>query len=96
MVLAVILYSFSSDPVCGVSGSDGLVKIWTIKTNECVSTLDEHTEKVWSLASSADGNVLVSGGADSVICQWTVSYLWMEHDMFETSVVLGAGTTLYP
>ena len=28
------------------SGSDGLVKVWTIKTNECVATLDQHTEKV--------------------------------------------------
>ncbi len=55
------------------SGSDGLVKVWTIRTNECVSTLDEHTEKVWSLAVSSDGDLLVSGGADSVICQWKVS-----------------------
>ena len=28
------------------SGSDGLVKIWTVRTNECVATLDQHTEKV--------------------------------------------------
>lgn len=56
------------------SGSDGLVKIWTIKTNECTATLDEHTEKVWSLAVSSDGDLLVSGGADSVICQWKVGY----------------------
>ena len=28
------------------SGSDGLVKVWTIRTNECVVTLDRHTEKV--------------------------------------------------
>ena len=30
----------------GCSGSDGLVKIWTVRTNECVTTLDQHTEKV--------------------------------------------------
>lgn len=54
------------------SGSDGLVKLWTIKTNECVATMDEHTEKIWSLATSSDGEVLVSGGADSVICLWRV------------------------
>lgn len=53
-----------------VSGSDGLVKLWTIKTNECVATLDEHVEKVWSLTTSSDGERLVSGGADSVVCQW--------------------------
>ena len=27
-------------------GGDGLVKVWTIKTNECIATLDQHTEKV--------------------------------------------------
>ena len=30
----------------GCSGSDGLVKIWNVRTNECVTTLDQHTEKV--------------------------------------------------
>jgi hypothetical protein len=54
----------------GCSGSDGLVKIWNVRTNECVTTLDQHTEKVWSIASSEDGNWLASGGADSLICLW--------------------------
>lgn len=57
------------------SGSDGLVKLWTIKTNECVATLDEHTEKIWSLTSSSDGETLISGGADSLVCQWKVGTL---------------------
>ncbi len=48
------------------------MKLWTIKSNECVATLDQHTEKIWSLASSADGEVLVSGGADSMVCFWKV------------------------
>uniref|UniRef100_A0A2K6FPT8 Transducin beta like 3 n=1 Tax=Propithecus coquereli TaxID=379532 RepID=A0A2K6FPT8_PROCO len=30
------------------SGSDGLVKLWTIKNNECVRTLDAHEDKVWA------------------------------------------------
>lgn len=28
------------------SGSDGLVKLWTIRTNECITTMDGHEEKV--------------------------------------------------
>ena len=28
------------------SDSDGLIKLWTIKTSECVKTLDEHADKV--------------------------------------------------
>ena len=34
----VLFYSYSD--------SEGLVKLWTIKTSECVKTLDEHTDKV--------------------------------------------------
>ena len=30
------------------SDSEGLVKLWTIKTSECVKTLHEHTDKVSS------------------------------------------------
>ena len=71
---------------CLYSGSDGLVKVWNIKTTECAATLDEHTDKVrnlvciniqlhwhmkvWSVAGSADGSLLISGGADSMICFW--------------------------
>lgn len=28
------------------SGADGLVKLWTVKTNECVATYDHHEDKV--------------------------------------------------
>ena len=29
-----------------LSGSEGLLKLWTIKTNECVKTFDQHLDKV--------------------------------------------------
>jgi len=29
-----------------VSGADGLVKLWTVKSNECVATYDNHEDKV--------------------------------------------------
>ena len=28
------------------SDGDGLVKVWNIRTTECATTLDEHTDKV--------------------------------------------------
>ncbi|MDG7002132.1 MAG: hypothetical protein JRN15_23780 [Nitrososphaerota archaeon] len=49
------------------SGSDGLIKIWTIRTNECETTLDSHNDKVWALDLTADGKTMISGGADSQI-----------------------------
>lgn len=52
------------------SGADGLVKLWTIRTNECEATMDGHTDRVWGLDVSADGKTLLSGGADSRIVVW--------------------------
>ncbi len=58
------------------SGSDGLVKVWTIRSNECAATLDGHTERVWALAVGEDGGEVVSGGGDSLVCSWKVcSYI---------------------
>ncbi len=54
------------------SGSDGLVKVWTISSNECVDTLDVHTDRVWALAVGGDGSEVVSGGGDSLVCFWKV------------------------
>lgn len=52
------------------TGSDGLAKVWTIKSNECETTLDNHTEKVWALAVRQDQKVVATGGADSVVTFW--------------------------
>lgn len=55
------------------SGSDGLVKLWTIKTNECVKTFDAHQDKVWALHGSGRDDMMVTGSADSTITIWKVS-----------------------
>ena len=52
------------------SGSDGLLKLWTIRTNECETTLDGHANKAWALDLSPDSTALFSGGADSKIAVW--------------------------
>lgn len=52
------------------SSSDGLVKLWNIKDEECVKTLDNHEDKVWALAVSSDEKTIVSAGADSVATFW--------------------------
>lgn len=52
------------------SGSDGLIKLWTIRTNECESTMDGHDDKIWALDLSPCGTSLFSGGADSKIAVW--------------------------
>ena len=55
------------------SGSDGLLKLWTIKTNECVKTFDAHDDKVWALAVNKAESCVVTGAGDSNIIMWKVS-----------------------
>lgn len=46
------------------------MKLWDIHSGACVATFDEHTDRVWALAGSASGDLLVTGGADATICVW--------------------------
>ncbi|XP_060655902.1 transducin beta-like protein 3 [Drosophila nasuta] len=53
------------------AASDGLLKLWNIKTNICVQSLDEHTDRVWSLAVSTGSNrFFYTGGADSKLIRF--------------------------
>ncbi|KAI2666592.1 Transducin beta-like protein 3 [Labeo rohita] len=67
-VLKIIFVSRGTQLVS--SGSDGLVKLWTIKTNECVKTFDAHQDKVWALHGSRKDDLIVTGSADSLITFW--------------------------
>ncbi|PGH15861.1 hypothetical protein AJ80_05392 [Polytolypa hystricis UAMH7299] len=71
-------------PLVASAGADGLVKIWSTYTGELETTLDNHTDRVWALASplqaygsneaksKADQSEfsIISGGADSVVTFW--------------------------
>ena len=52
-------------------GSDGLIKLWTIKANECLATIDAHEDKAWALAVKRDESEITTGSADSVVRVWT-------------------------
>lgn len=52
------------------AGGDGLVKIWDAQSGECQTTLDNHTDRIWSLILEPSTRTLVSGGGDSVITFW--------------------------
>lgn len=43
------------------TGSDGLLKLWSVKTSECLNTFDEHEDKVWALAAADDGATVYTG-----------------------------------
>ena len=65
------------------AAGDGLVKIWDASSGEAMSTLDNHTDRVWALTANPTTGALISGGADSVITFWKDT----------TSATLEAATT---
>lgn len=52
------------------SGSDGLLKLWTIKNNECIKTFDDHDDKVWAITPAKEEDYVTTAGADSTIMVW--------------------------
>ncbi|ORX87029.1 WD40 repeat-like protein [Anaeromyces robustus] len=54
-----------------ISGSrDQTIKVWDLKTNECIKTLNGHTGSILSL--QFDANYLVTGSSDSTIILWDI------------------------
>lgn len=57
-------------PQVASAAGDGLVKVWDSLSGETMSTLDNHTDRVWALIAHPTTGALVSGGGDSVITFW--------------------------
>jgi U3 small nucleolar RNA-associated protein 13 len=57
-------------PQLASAAGDGLVKVWDTISGEAMSTLDNHTDRVWALAAHPTSGALISGGGDSVITFW--------------------------
>jgi len=70
-------------PQLASAAGDGLVKVWDSTSGETMSTLDNHTDRVWALVAHPTSGALVSGGGDSVITFWQDT----------TSTTLEAATT---
>ncbi|SPQ21823.1 3f4284b2-204d-4317-929e-52585b2b2074 [Thermothielavioides terrestris] len=52
------------------AGADSLVKVWDANTGETECTLDNHEDRLWTLAVHSKTNTLASGGSDSKVTFW--------------------------
>ncbi len=63
--------AFSPNGDILASGSvERVVKLWDIRSGECLATLEGHEYPILSLAFSPDGNTLVSGSGDTTLMTW--------------------------
>ncbi|CAF4625019.1 unnamed protein product, partial [Rotaria socialis] len=52
------------------SGSDGLLKLWDLKTSTCVKSIDAHEGKIWGMTASTNESLLVTCASDSSVIVW--------------------------
>ena len=51
-------------------GSDGIVRLWDIESGEQVQQFNGHSETVWAVAFSANGEHIMTGSSDSAARIW--------------------------
>jgi U3 small nucleolar RNA-associated protein 13 len=52
---------------------DGVVKVWSLKKQQCLNTWEMHEEKIWALEilQKEDEELqMITGGSDSYIRLW--------------------------
>jgi len=54
------------------SYAENTVKIWNANTGECLRILEGHTNRVWAITLTPDGQTLISGGEDGTLRLWDV------------------------
>jgi ankyrin repeat protein len=63
--------AFSPDRTLAATGVVGRsVRVWNVETGECVHQMVGHTERVWGLAWSRDGQYILSGAWDNTARLW--------------------------
>jgi WD40 repeat protein len=49
-----------------------MIRLWDVKTGDCLHTLEGHTGRVRWIAFNPGGNLLASGGDDGTIRLWNM------------------------
>jgi len=63
--------AFSPDRTLAVTGVVGRsVRVWNVQTGECIHQMVGHTERVWGLAWSRNGERILSGAWDNTARLW--------------------------
>jgi WD40 repeat protein len=55
------------------ASGDNTIRVWDVNSRKCIQTLRGHTDMIWSLTFSHDGNELCSASDDGSIRIWNVN-----------------------
>lgn len=70
-IRAVALSPDSKLLASGGGSADPTIKLWNIRDGQCHRNLSGHTNEIWSVAFSLDGQMLASGSTDHTIRLWS-------------------------
>ena len=66
-----VAFNPTQNDILAVGRSDGTIRLWNTSTPErLLHTLNGHTDIIFTLAFSPDGNILASGSADGTVRLW--------------------------
>ncbi|WP_226583291.1 WD40 repeat domain-containing protein [Microseira wollei] len=51
---------------------DKTIKLWDVRSGECLKTLKRDSSEVWAIATARDGRTLASGSADGAMALWEI------------------------
>ncbi|MFS7946989.1 putative transcription factor WD40-like family [Helianthus anomalus] len=94
IVLCLDTCTISSGRTLIVTGSKDNT-LWTVKTNECVATYDQHEDKVWALTVGKKTAMLTTSGSDAVINLWHDSTAADKEDAFRKEVAYFISSSLF-
>jgi WD40 repeat protein len=68
-------HTLSADGSFAVTGDvDGVIRIWDVRTGQCLRTLEGHRARIHELALNRDGTLLASTDLGSSMWAWQLAW----------------------
>ncbi|ODV59990.1 snoRNA-binding rRNA-processing protein DIP2 [Ascoidea rubescens DSM 1968] len=69
------------------TSKDGLIKLWDLKTRQCIETHLAHTGECWALNVNNSNTIAITSGVENNFKIWEINLLNEEHKLIEKAVI---------